>query len=351
MLGLTITSAWGNGHATTFRSLCRALHKRGHRIYFLEKDVEWYRSHRDLPVPSFCEARLYTEWSEAKKWLAKHIQDADAIVLGSYFADGIPAANLLAEDAKCPTFFYDIDTPITVRGLRQEGAVAYLQASQVANFSAYLSFTGGPILQELQSRFGARRALPLYCSVDPEQHFPCPSEERYGCDLNYLGTYAADRQKKLDTFLNDPARQLAELRFQVAGPQYPPDIRWPANVERIDHLAPANHASFYSSSRFTLNLTRSDMVEAGFSPSVRLFEAAACGAAIVSDCWLGMETFFTPGREILLPAGTDDVTDLLRNLGHEEARQIGIAAQARVLASHTADHRASEFESAVEACS
>src|SRR5438067_13454074 len=100
---------------------------------------------------------------------------------------------------------------------------------------------------------------------------------------------------------------MPERRFAVAGPQYPDAIDWPTNVERIDHVPPAQHPRFYAASRYTLNITRADMVSAGWSPSVRLFEAAACAVPVISDIWPGIEELFVPGREIVLARGTDDV--------------------------------------------
>ncbi len=343
ILGLTITSAWGNGHATTYRSLCQALHARGHSIHFLEKDVSWYRDHRDLPAPFCCEVTLYREWSETGEWLAEAAA-SDLVLIGSYFPDGVAAAQTLFAQARCPVFFYDIDTPVTVERLRRTGATEALRASDIPSFDAYLSFTGGPILRELQSRFGAQRALPLYCSVDVEAHQSQPTDERFICALSYLGTYSQDRQSKLDSLLLAPARTLADERFVVAGAQYPSGIAWPANVGCFEHVPPRQHSSFYCSSRFTLNLTRASMVAAGWSPSVRLFEAAACGAAVISDHWPGLDQFLTPGEEILLAASGDDVLRILRQTTDAEREALGAAARARILAEHTSAHRAIELE-------
>ena len=163
-----------------------------------------------------------------------------------------------------------------------------------------------------------------------------------------MGTYAGDRQQKLEDFLFGSARALPEEKFIVAGPQYPREVRWPHNARHIMHLNPRWHPHLYSSSRLTLNLTRRDMVMAGYSPSVRLFEAAACGAAIVSDNWPGLDSFFEPGREILLPSSAEELVRYLRELDEHQLRSIGRAAQERVLASHTSQQRAMEFEREVE---
>jgi spore maturation protein CgeB len=186
--------------------------------------------------------------------------------------------------------------------------------------------------------------------VDPELYQQTAPREAFRSEMSYLGTYAADRQEKLMAFLNCPAQRMSDRTFLVAGPQYPADLAWPKNVRRLDHVAPADHPAFYSSSRFTLNLTRADMVTAGYSPSVRLFEASACGAAIVSDNWAGLEEFLTPGGDILVVQNADDVMEILNGLSEEERKKLGERARARVLSEHTSEHRAREFEAIVAAC-
>jgi len=348
--GLTITSAWGNGHATTYRSLVKALARRGHCVLFIEKDVAWYRNNRDLPEPEFCTVRLYEDWTAEETSLIHAAADADAVIVGSYFPDAIRATHALRALDRAPVLFYDIDTPVTMAQLRVHGRCEYLEAGLIPQYAAYLSFTGGPLLQELEIRFGSPRALPFYCSVDPAIYKPSAVSERYHCDLSYLGTYAKDRQPKLVSLLNGAAERLEDFSFIVAGAQYPEEARWPRNVRRITHVAPPDHPSFYSSSRFTLNLTRDDMVAAGHSPSVRLFEASACGAAILSDPWTGLEDFLTPGEEILLPRDAYEVADILRNLPQSQREKLGMRARDRILAEHTSDHRARQFEEIVSAC-
>jgi spore maturation protein CgeB len=249
-------------------------------------------------------------------------------------------------NARGVTAFYDIDTPVTLAKLAAEDA-EYLSAEIIPGYDLYLSFTGGPTLDALERRYGAPAARALYCSVDAEHHRPLERPHRW--DLSYLGTYSADRQPTLRTLLIEAARRAPDLTFCVAGPQYPADIDWPANVERLDHVPPAEHPAFYAASRFTLNVTRADMIAAGYSPSVRLFEAAACGVPIISDVWEGLETLLAPGREIILAEGADAVLSALRELPEAARGGLGRRARRRVLAGHTADHRASELEAILRA--
>jgi spore maturation protein CgeB len=347
IFGLSITSSWGNGHATTFRALARALHDRGHRIIFYEHNVEWYASNRDMPEPTFCEVRLFDDWRDIRRSAMAEVNDADVAMVGSYFPDGLAVIEELADSRVPIKTFYDIDTPITISQLRDTGRTEYLLAEQIPIFDIYFSFTGGPMLREIEQRFGSPCAVPLYCSFDPAEYKQFSVNKRFACDLSYMGTYAPDRQPKIDALLCEPARALPNSSFIVAGPQYPKSIRWPGNVRRIMHLNPRWHARFYSSSRLTLNVTRRDMVRAGYSPSVRIFEAAACAATIVSDNWPGLDAFFTPGEEILLPVSSGDVIQILQHAGREELAAIGHRAQQRVLAEHTSAKRAEDFERCV----
>ena len=348
IFGLTITSSWGNGHGTTYRALAQGLADRGHKIIFFEQDAEWYASNRDLPEPGFCEVVIFKEWNQVLPRVRRELRDADAAVAGSYFPHGAQAIDCMT-DSPAVRIFYDIDTPITVAQLREVGETTYLRASQMPSFEIYFSFTGGPLLRAIETEFGARHAVPLYCSIDPAWHHPYPSDREYQCAMSYMGTYASDRQPKVGEFLCGPARRLPQHRFIVAGSQYPSSIQWPPNVERIIHLNPRLHPRLYSSSRLTLNVTRRDMVMAGYSPSVRLFEAAACGATIVSDTWPGLESFFTPGEEILIPGDASDILRYLVDYSDRELREIGERAQARVLRCHTNQQRCLEFENEVAA--
>ena len=346
--GLSITSSWGNGHATTFRALIKGLHERGHHVTFFEQNVEWYASNRDLPRPSFCRVHVLDSWDSGRSLIKTELRDADVAVVGSYFPNGQRAIDEVLNSAARVRAFYDIDTPTTVAQLESQGTTPYLRISQIPCFDIYFSFTAGPLLEKIAHRFGAVRALPLFCSVDPEFYFRRKSAKRFACDMSYMGTFAPDRQPKIEAWLNQVAENMPRRRFIVAGPQYPENIQWARNIRRIIHLNPRWHPHLYSSSQFTLNVTRRDMVQAGYAPSVRLFEAAACGAAIISDNWAGLDSFFTPGEEILLPSSDSDVTGYLRHMSEAEIRSVGEAAQARVLDYHTSAKRALEFESTVQ---
>jgi spore maturation protein CgeB len=339
VLGLSLSSSWGNGHATTYRALLSALARRGHDILFLERDVPWYADNRDLRDPSYCRLVLYRNLEELERH-AREVAQADAVIVGSYVPQGIAVGDWALAAARGATAFYDIDTPVTLAAV-DAGKCEYLAACQIADFDLYFSFTGGPVLDRLEARYGARAARALYCSFDPKLYCPLRVKRRW--DLGYLGTYSADRQPTLERLLIQAARRRPDMRFVVAGPQYPDTRSWPTNVEHIPHLPPAEHPRFYSSIGWALNVTRADMIAAGFSPSVRLFEAAACGAPVISDAWAGLETIFQPQREILVAINASDVFKAL-DMPEQQRSRIGAAARRRALAEHTADHRAAQVE-------
>ncbi len=341
ILGLSITSSWGNGHATTYRGLIRELSARGHQVIFLERDVPWYADNRDCPKCKYCKIGLYRNLQQLRTQFTECIQGADLVIVGSYVPDGIWIGEWVTQIATGITAFYDIDTPVTLARLERDDC-DYLSRNLISQFQLYLSFTGGPTLTRLENEFGSPMARALYCSVDPALYFPQATRTKWA--LGYLGTYSDDRQPGLKHLMLDAAVQQPAEKFIVAGPQYPKNIIWPKNVERITHLAPNLHCAFYNQQKFTLNITRFDMKRAGYSPSVRLFEAAACGTPIISDYWDGLDTLLEPEKEILISRSTEDTVRYLREVSEEDRLRIGRRARKRILAEHTAAHRAAELE-------
>lgn len=345
IFGLTVSSSWGNGHATLWRGLCRALAGRGHRVVFFERDVPYYAATRDLWELPGGRLHLYPEWAEAFPVAARELRDADVGIVTSYCGDALAAGDLLG-DSPALRVFYDMDTPVTLDVLRSGSEVPYIGERGLADYDLVLSYTGGGALRELRERLGAGRVAPLYGHVDPAVHRPVPPTEQYGCDLSYLGTYAPDRQAALEALFIEPARRLPSRRFMLGGAQYPHDFPWAPNLFYRRHLPPALHPAFFCSSRMTLNVTRRAMAEMGYCPSGRLFEAAACGVPLLSDGWEGLESFFTPGEEILVARTTEEAVEALSSSDAELAR-MAKAARERTLAEHTSDRRAAQLEAMV----
>lgn len=341
-IGLSITSSWGNGHATTYRGLVRELARRGHVVLFLERDVAYYAQNRDLPEPPFGTTRLYGSVDELRDGYGDDVARADAVIVGSYVPEGVAVGEWVLRTARGLRAFYDIDTPITLDALAR-GQSTYVSLEQIPRYDLYLSFTVGPMLEHLRATLRAAHVEPLCCSADAESYHPEP-EAAKRWHLGYLGTHSDDRQPALDRLLLEPARRWRAGRFVIAGSQYPNGLVLPPNVEHRQHVPPPEHRSFYCAQEFTLNITRRAMLQAGFSPSIRLFEAGACGVPIISDRWPGLEQFFVPGRELLVADGSADVLELLQRTPEAERRALGARGRARVLAEHTSAHRAEALE-------
>jgi spore maturation protein CgeB len=341
ILGLSITSSWGNGHATTYRALVGALAARGHNIVFLERDVAWYADNRDLSQPWGCQTFLYSSLADLKNRFRSIVSQADLVIVGSYVPEGVAVGRWVIRCASGVTAFYDIDTPVTLSKLRRDDE-EYLTRDLVASYDLYLSFTGGPTLERLEKRYGSPCARVLYCSADPEKYSPEDLPRRWS--MGYLGTYSQDRQPKVERLSNQVARAMPGHSFVVAGPLYPRGIAWSVNVDRIEHLAPNGHSRFYNSQAWTLNVTRADMIEAGWSPSVRLFEAGACGVPVISDAWPGLDEIFRIGEEIQIARNTDDVVRIISRTPEADRLAMGVRFRHRVLAEHTSCKRAEQLE-------
>jgi spore maturation protein CgeB len=347
IFGLAVSSAWGNGHATLWRGLIRALAARGCHVTFFEHDVPYYAENRDLWSLPGGELVLYADWAEARPRAARALEGADAAIVTSFCPHGVAASRLIAESARPLSVFYDLDTPVTLDLLATGAGSTAIGPEGLAAYDLVLSYTGGAALQALRDRLGARRVAPLYGHVDAELYRPGEPRPEFAADLSYIGTYAEDRQAALARLLVEPARRRPDGRFLIAGAQYPQHFPWAANIWFVRHIAPAAHPAFYASSRLTLNVTRRAMAAMGWCPSGRLFEAAACGAVLISDAWEGLDAFFEPGREILVAHTTDDVLAAL-DRAPEDLAAIGRRARERVLAEHTSDRRAATLLAALE---
>jgi spore maturation protein CgeB len=348
VFGLSVTSSWGNGHATLWRGLIKGLAKLGHRVLFFERDTPFYAKHRDIAGLDGGELVLYASWEDVRAEAARHLAEADAAIVTSYCPDARQASEAALSSPVRVRCFYDLDTGVTLERVRAGERVEYVPENGLVDFDLVLSYTGGLALGELKSLLGARHVAPLYGSVDPEAHRPATPDDRFRADLSYLGTYAADRQQLLEDLLVEPARRRPDLRFVLAGPMYPTEFPWTENIFFIPHVPPQDHAAFYSSSRLSLSVTRGAMAQMGYCPSGRLFEAAACGVPIVSDEWEGLDFFFEPSREILVARTTGHVMDALA-MSDEQLQRIARAGRERVLSAHTADRRALELENILEA--
>ncbi len=348
IFGLTISSSWGNGHATLWRGLCKHLIRAGHQVTFFERDMPYYAEARDLNELPGGRLELFSRWDDVRATARAELRDADAAIVTSYCPEGIDATDLVLDQDRALRVFYDLDTPVTLQALRAGQQLTYIGPRGLGEFDLVLSFTGGDrVRREFERRLGARDIVPFYGHVDPDIHRPAEAQPHYRSALSYLGTYAADRQDALERLFVDAARRSPELRFLIGGAQYPQDFPWSKNIYFVRHLPPAEHPAFFASSRLTLNVTRRAMVEMGWCPSGRLFEAAACGVPILSDRWDGLAEFFAPDEEILLADDTAEVLGAMQ-LSDGELRNISRRARERVLSQHSSAQRAAELIALLE---
>lgn len=341
ILGLTLSSSWGNGHATPYRALIRALDHLGHQVHFFEKDVPYYRSRRDFDSCDYCELTLYSDWTDVRDRALSAAADSDVVMTASFLPEGRRINDEVLELGRPLRVFYDLDTPVTLAKLRQ-GEVEYLDAGQIPEFDLVLSFTGGNALAELEGHYRAPLVRTLYGCVDPDVYHRVAAFPDFQCDVSYMGTYSADRQAKLDRLLLEPSRRHPEKTFLLAGSLYPWNWQWPENVRRMEHVAPADHSRFYSSSRITLNITRGEMAANGWCPSGRFFEAAACGTPLITDAWEGLDSFFDLRNELRVVSGVADVEDAL-NAPDAELQSMAARARQRTLDEHTGTVRARQL--------
>jgi spore maturation protein CgeB len=347
VFGLSISSSWGNGHATLWRGLCKALARDRHHVTFFERDAPYYAGARDLADVPGGELVIYPDWEAVRDRARRALRDADVAIVTSYCPDGIAAGDLVTSCDGIARVFYDLDTPVTLSRLSLRESVPYIGKRGLSDFDLVLSFTGGSALDALRAQLGAVRVEPLYGHVDPDVHRPAHAQSHYRCDLSYLGTYSADRQAALEALFIEPARRRHDGRFLIGGAQYPVEFPWSSNIYFVQHLPPEEHPSFFSSSRLTLNVTRKQMAEMGWCPSGRLFEAAACGVPILTDRWQGLDHFFTPGSEIVVADRAEDTLATL-DMDDAELARIARAARERTLTEHTSSKRAAELVALLE---
>jgi spore maturation protein CgeB len=347
IFGLSVSSSWGNGHATLWRGLIHALAAEGHRVVFFERDTPYYAAHRDCFGLPNGELKLYRDALQVHAAAVTALRDADAALVTSYCPDALVASNWVLESSVPVKAFYDLDTPITLDRLARGETVDYLGPRGLRDYDVVCSFAGGPALTELRRVLGARKVAALYGSVDPNLHAPAAPSAQYRADLAYLGTYAPERQAAVQELLLAPAHDLPERKFVLGGSQYPSDFAWTPNLHYVWHVPPSEHSRFYCSARVNLNVTRAPMAAMGYCPSGRLFEAAACGAAVVTDAWPGLDEFYAPDDELLVARTRHDVIAALSRSDHELRAMAGRARE-RTLAQHTTAQRARQLVDILE---
>jgi spore maturation protein CgeB len=347
--GSSLVSAYWNGAATYYRGIIRALADRGHRVTFYESDAFDRQKHRDIPDPDWAKVVVYS--AQRTDHLERCLQsaaDADLIVKASgngVFDEFLEAA---VADLKRPSnivAFWDVDAPATLDRMHQNPGDPFRPL--VLRYDLILTYGGGGPVVSAYEALGARRCVPIYNALDPATHHPTSPDPRFTADLAFLGNRLPDREARVESFFLAAAGALPGNRFVLGGSGWH-DKPMPPNVNYVGHVYTADHNAFNCTPTAVLNINRESMARYGFSPATRVFEAAGAGACVITDAFVGVETFFEPGNEILVARDGAEVASHVASLTPELAREIGQAARRRALADHTYAHRARLLEEVLE---
>ncbi len=342
--GSSITSAYWNGAATYYRGICRALHRLGHQPIFVEQDIYDRQQHRDLSEdPDYAEVVVCDDREDLDRELDR-ARGSDLVIkcsgVGRY-DDYLDAAVLETRREGNRVAYWDVDAPFTLdQAFRDQN---WYFRRLVPRYDAILTYGGGPRVVEGYSSLGARAVELVYNALDPETHHPVPPDPDYRCDLLFVGHRLPDREARVREFFLHAAELCPDQLFLLGGEGWG-DVALPSKVRYLGHVATALHNVLNCSARMVLNVNRQAMADYGFSPPTRVFEAAGAGACLVTDRWEGVDSFLTPGRELLVASSGEAVAALVTSLTPEDSRAIGDRAYRRMLAEHTYRHRGEQLQ-------
>lgn len=342
--GSSLVSAYWNGAATYYRGIIKALHKLGHEITFYEPDAYERQQHRDLPDPDWAKVVVYQTNEEGVYGALKGAAAADVIIKASgvgVFDELLEAEVLRVRKEGQMVIFWDVDAPATLERLENNPDDPFINL--IPQYDKILTYGGGQPVIDAYAAHHAKECVPIYNGLDPETHHPVEPDERFRGELAFLGNRLPDREKRVEDFFLQAADYLTTRKFLIGGSGWG-DKKMPANVEYLGHVYTKDHNTFNCTPKAVLNISRDSMAKMGFSPATRVFEAAGAGACIITDYWLGIETFLEPGKEILIAKNGEEVAEILAELTEEKAREIGEAAKRRVIKEHTYTHRAIKVE-------
>lgn len=345
--GSSIVSAYWNGAATYYRGIVKALHRMGHEVTFYEPDIYERQKHRDIDDPEWCKVVVYEKDEETLKGLLKEASEADVIIKASgvgAFDEFLEREVTLLKKNNNIIIFWDVDAPATLDRIEENPDDPF--NALVPRYDFVLTYGGGFPVIEAYEKNGARKCIPIYNALDTDTHFPVEAEERFEGTLAFLGNRLPDREKRVEEFFIKPAKNLTDKKFLLGGSGWG-DKPMPDNIDYLGHVYTKDHNAFNCTPMAVLNISRDSMAKYGFSPATRVFEAAGAAACLITDYWKGIETFFEPGKEILVVKNGEEVEKVLAELTPEKAREIGQAAYEKVLSAHTYEHRAELLESVI----
>ncbi|MDB5261494.1 MAG: hypothetical protein JWQ14_775 [Adhaeribacter sp.] len=342
--GSSLVSAYWNGAATYYRGMVRALHTRGHQVTFYEPDAYERQQHRDIPDPDWAKVVVYPATEVAVLQMLAEATAADLVVKASgvgVFDELLEAEILKLQSPNRMVVFWDVDAPATLDRVQHNPQDPFRPL--IPQYDLILTYGGGEPVVQAYEALGARQCVPIYNALDTATHFPVEPDNRFTCDLAFLGNRLPDREARVETFFLDVAVTMPENKFIIGGSGWG-DKPMSPNIKYIGHVYTQDHNAFNCTPKAVLNISRESMARYGFSPATRVFEAAGAAACIITDYWDGIEEFFQPETEILVARDGKEVARKMATLTPEKAKAIGQAAYQKVLAAHTYAHRAAQLE-------
>ncbi len=343
--GSSLVSAYWNGAATYYRGILKALHRLGHRITFYEPDAYGRQEHRDIEAPDYARSVVYPADEAGVRAALREAAEADVVVKASgvgVFDELLEGEVLELAGGSRRAVFWDVDAPATLERVHTRREDPFRE--RIPRYDLILTYGGGQPVASAYRLLGARRCVPIYNALDPDDHHPEERDPRFEGSLGFLGNRLPDREARVEEFFFKAARLLPERSFLLGGSGWQGPIPGLPNVRVLGHVYTRDHNRFNSSVDLVLNISRESMARFGWSPATRFFEAAGAGACIVTDAWAGVEQFLRPGSECLVARSGGEVAGWVRSVGAGEAARIGRAARARVRAEHTYQHRAQQVE-------
>lgn len=353
-------SDWNHGNAHFLRGLARALVRRGHRLRLYEALPgpwgDWSLSHLFGEEPlaamsAIAEFRarypelpvaFYPPGPRGAACLEAAVRGADLVLVHEWNPpELLHALAALRRKHAFLLLFHDTHH----RGCTQPAAIAALPMAELDGVLAF-----GESLRRLYEREWRVRAFTLHEAADTEIFAPgSPQGRREG--VLWIGNWGdGERTAALEEFLLRPAERLPQIPFLVRGVRYPPAGREALQRRGIrfgGYLPNLQAPAAYQASAVALHIPRAPYAaDLDGIPTIRVFEALACGAAMISAPWRDSEQLFREGHDYWRAADGAACTAMIQELARHpaQAAALGAAGRARILQHHTCAHRAAELE-------
>ncbi|HET6245923.1 MAG: glycosyltransferase [Bacteroidetes bacterium] len=346
--GSSLASFNRNTAAPYYKGIVNALNKNGHKIIFYEQET--YRG------PAFTDKEK-SDWANRVFYQSKKSALLDILSIGSkadllvkisgegMFDKELERKVIQIRKQGQRIVFWDVDVKTTLERLQKDPNDQLIKL--IPEYDIVFTNGGGQAVIDAYKKLGAKHCIPVYNAVDPETHFPSKPNPVYDCDLSYMGNRLQESEEMIEEFFFKPATLMTEKSFIIGGKGWEnKPLR--KNIKYAGDMT-ENFQNVLNSTPLTvLNIGKEESNNTSYSPSSAIFEAAGAGACIITDNLEGINSFFEPGREILLAENGQQVASILDELAPAVAKKIGQAALRKVLAHHTYAHRAKEIEKTLD---